>query len=783
MSTFEGSYESLLQGVSQQIARLRLPGQVSAAVNVLFDPVTNVRRRPGAQVLFNLPFAGEDSNSIKALETDIGGKRIQVILGVRTGHLKVLDSQYTELADLSSEYLRADNVRNIKLATVGDELFIANTEFQPEALPPPSGITPARQGFCFIVAGTFSKQYDVRVTTNLGSVSGTYTTPASTAANAAVNSLPETIAANLKTSLESNGVLATAGVTVYVAGAYLYFRGNGSVTSCVISTTSASVYLLASGASVVRLESNLPARLPDEANGYIVGVGQSKSLVYYKYDATNSRWLESGDWASPSGFSNMPISLKFDTTTSAWVLDESDFEGRLAGDDETNEIPPIETNGITGLGSYQGRLVLLSGWQVGLSGSNRPRRIMRSTVTALVDSDPVWIGATANSSAVYEYAVPFQKDLLLFSSNYQALIPGSNIAVTPRTATVLITSTFNADMQSSPVPIGRTLLFPAPLSEDFFGVMEMISSQYTDSQYISQHVTEHLPKYMAGTCRFSASSSVSSSVLFGQSLDTRGLIMYQYMWSGDEKVQQAWGRWNFEYPVATAYFQGESCTILSIQNGVLVGMRIDPKVGVVNRSNFRRPFLDYYVEVEVVDRQFQVPTWMLEFDPDIVPKLRLSQSEGPMAGERVGIESVDTVTGAGTTVRSFRNGSCMLGIRFSSLFSPTAPVLVDRMGTKIDSNKMTILRYGIATENSAEYEVAVFDANVMSSSEDMGTLFWSSDELELGSARVAMQSRAIVPARTNADTTSLQISTDGLGELNIVGLDYSCRYHQKIRRL
>lgn len=782
MSVFEGSYESLLQGVSQQIPRLRLPGQVSAAVNLLFDPVTNVRRRPGAEVIFHMPFAGETSDSIKALETDIGGRRIQVILGVNTGYIKVLDEGYAVLASLQSEYLVASSVRNIKMATVGDELFIANTEFQPMALPPTSGISPARQGFCFIVAGTFSKQYDIQVTTNSGTRTGTYTTPPASDPNAAVNSLPETIASNLLNSLNSAG-LGAIGVTGYRTGAYLYFRGINTVTSCVVSSASASVYVLASGASVVRLESNLPARLPNEAGGYIVGVGQSKNLVYYKYDAANSRWLESGDWASPSGFSNMPISLKYDKDTSAWVLDESNFEGRLSGDDETNEIPPIATNGITGLGSYQGRLVLLSGWQVGLSASNKPRRIMRSTVASLLDSDPVWVGATANSSAVYEYAVPFQKDLLLFSSKYQALVPGSNIAVTPRTATVLITSTFNADMQSSPVPIGRTLLFPAPLSEDFFGVMEMISSQYTDSQYISQHVTEHLPKYMAGTCRFSASSSVSSSVLFGQSLDQRGLIMYQYMWSGDEKVQQAWSRWNFEYPVATAYFQGEACTLLSIQNGVLIGTRIDPKVGVVNRANFRRPFLDYYVEVEVVDRQFQVPAWLLEFDPEVVPKLRLSQSDGPMAGERVGIESIDTVTGAGTTVRSFRNGQCMLGIRFTSLFSPTAPVLVDRMGTKIDSNKMTILRYGIATENSAEYRVAVYDENQAASSVDTGTLFWSSDELELGSARVAMQSRAIVPARTSADTTSLQISTNGLGELNIVGLDYKCRYHQKIRRL
>jgi hypothetical protein len=337
-------------------------------------------------------------------------------------------------------------------------------------------------------------------------------------------------------------------------------------------------------------------------------------------------------------------------------------------------------------------------------------------------------------------------------------------------------------MNSEPLPIGRTLLYPAPLSADFFGILEMISSQYTDSQYVSNQATSHLPKYMAGNCRFSASSSVASTVAFGQSGDKQGIIIYQYLWSGEDKVQQAWHQWVFNYPVATAYFSGEAVNFLFIRNGQLVGAKVDPKIGVLSLASGVRPYLDLYFSLEVVDHTFTVPAWLMAFDPDVGSKLWLCQSAGDLAGERVGVVSINPMTGVGTTVRSYPAGTVELGIPYRSLISPTPPQMQDRNGQKIDSNKLTVLRFGVNTQNSSEYQVAVADTAGLSGSQVQGTLRWSSSELELGQARISNYSRSIIPARTEADTTTLQIYTDDLGELNVVGIDYVCRYNQKIRR-
>lgn len=783
MSTFEQPYDGLLQGVSQQIPRLRLPGQVTAQVNMLSDPVTGPRRRPGASFRYSQNLAGSTSTSIVAWETDIGGFRIHVILCVNTGTVLILGDDYTLQATLQHDYLIATAPKLIRATTVGNEFFLANTSETPVlGGPTPGVITPARRGFGYVVAGTFEKPFNITVTTNGGSITGTYTTPASTASGAAANSQPDYIAQQIETSFNTQNISTVLNVTVYRSGPYLYFEGTAAVTSLVVSTNSGSVYIVTSRASTVRLEGALPAKLVTEATGYIVGVGQQKSLVYYKYDHASVSWLESGAYNSPNNITNMPVSLRYNTGTLAWELAADAFEGRTSGDDESNPVPDFLVNGITGVGSYQGRFVLLSGPQVLMSSSKVPRRFMRSTVTALVDDDPIGVGSSSNSSAKYEYAVPFQKDLLLFSSKYQALVPGSNQAVTPRTATVLITSTFQSDMNAEPIPIGRTLLYPAPLSSDFFGVLEMVSSQFADSQYVSNQATAHLPKYMAGTCRFSASSSVASLVVFGQGGDTQGVIVYQYMWSGEDKVQQAWHQWSFEYPVAHTYFSGESVNFLFVQNAQLVLARVDPKIGVLPTGSALRPRLDLYSEVTVTNNLFTVPAWLLTFDPLIGDKLNLSQATGDLAGELVGLESFNASTGVGTTVRSFPSGTVSIGVPFRSLLAPSPPQMLDRNGNKIDSSKLTVLRFGINTQNSAEYEVAVADSAGLSGAQVHGTLRWSSVELQLGQARTASYARSIVPARTDAETTSLQIYTDGLGELNIVGIDYTGRHNQKIRR-
>jgi hypothetical protein len=748
---------------------------------MLSDTTTGPRRRPGAEYRFSFDFTGESDQSVKAWDTDINGQRVHIIVGTNTARWVVLNSDMSAMLGAGSlPYLSALNINQIQATTVGSDFYMLNTAQKPVAQPvSAAAISPARRGFYFVRSGAYAKSFVVTITTNLGAITLSHTTVDGTAPGDAAKATPEFVANALATS-QTPAALAAIGVTLAVVDSFVYVQGTTAVTTTSVVSGSGALYITCSNTSKVRLESDLPQILHSTADGYIMTVGEQRSFKYYQYSSATTEWLESGTYNSPSGITNMPVRFKVDGA-GLWSVEQLTYEGRVSGDDDNNPLPEFLQRGITGLSSYMNRLVLLSGSQVFMSSSTNPLRFMRSTVAALIDTDPIAVGSSANSSAEYRYAIQFQKDLLLFSDKYQALVPSNGQAITPRTATVVVTSNYAGDMGAEPVPIGRTLLFPAPRSQDFFGFMEMISSQYSEAQYVSNDATAHLPKYMGGNCRFGVSSTTGNMVVFGSTGERNALIVYEYLWDGEQKVQQAWHTWRFAYPVAYAYFSQGVVNLLFVRNGLLVCASVDPKRGSISRDNTRRPFIDLYTEVEVLESVGQVPAWMARFDPTMERVLTIAI--GDLAGEELGIKSFNQSTQTFTTKAGFGSGTVCIGVRYKMAFSPTQPVYFDQNGNKVESAKFTILKFGVTTQNSHEYKVLVTD-NYSEDTEvqSQATLFYSSTELSPGKSTAAGDSRATIPCRTDADSTILLLYTTGTGEMNITGIDYVGRLNRKIRR-
>ena len=781
MSAFEASYSSLLQGVSQQNPRERLPGQVQAQSNMISDPVSGPRRRPGARFEFSIASDIEypsDTDSLLAWYTDVAGSTVHILLNTNNGRLRLLDSAYNLEATLEGgAYLTATDSKSIRATTVGDEFFLLNTEQAPTLGGAVVAPDPDTQGCFYVVAGAFSKTYSITVATSTGSATVSYTTPSGSGPSDASLATPDYIATQLANALDL--VKVSAGLSaVHREASYVYVLAGAGVTSVTVNSSVGLAFIMPSKDSYFTEQGNLPARLPVEADGYIVRVGDVSTPQYFQYDSTSTAWLESGAYGSPGTLENMPVAISREGAT--WVLYDGTYEGRFAGDDESNPSHRFVGSGITGISSYQGRLVLLSGAYCSMSASSKPRRFYRSTVTSVLEGDCIEVGSSANSSATYEYALQFMKDLVLFSSGSQALVPSTGSSITPRTATVVNTSAYAADMTCSPVLIGRTIMYSIPRSEDFFGLLEMVPSQYTDSQYTSVDSTQHIPKYMGGRCRFGASSGVAGLAVFGPSGDKRTLLVHEYIWSNDTKEQQAWHQWSFEYEIATAYFAKDLLHILFVQNGLIVGCTIDPRVGVLTSDVTRRPFLDLYSSTSIVEHIVTPPAWLAVFDPEAYSKIALALTTGDLAGEPVGFDVVGTDL---VTVRSHPDGPVAIGVPYRSSIVPTRPIPRDRNDAPISTTKMTVLRFAVGTANSSAYTVAITDNNTTGDGAfGVGTLFWSSTELSLGHGRVAGESLAIVPARTNASSTILEIYTEGTGELNIVSLDHVSKFTLKVRR-
>ncbi len=772
MSTYESSYKTLLQGVSQQLPAERLPGQLTAQVNMVADPVTNLRRRPGVTFRKSWAWTDADSDHILAWFSDLAGARVHILLNTNTGNIRILNENYVEEAslDAGAYLINADSSR-IRATTVGNEFYLCNVDVPPVLDYTSGTLDPSKAGFFYIVSGAFSKTYDVSVTYSGGSVNATYTTPSGASPGDAALATPEFIATQLANSLAFGG----GSLTVDRIGPYVFVQRASQIS---VNTSNGSAYEIASKGGFVTSAGNLPAQLPAVANGYICRVGQGKAPQYYVYNAATSEWLETAAYGSPTSITGCPINIAWDG--SAWFLDTSPFEGRLAGDDDSNPTHDFMQYGISGMGTYQGRLVIMSGPLVSLSAAGTPRRFFRSTVTSVVSSDAIEIGSGLNSSAAYEWCIGFQKDLILFSRMYQAVLPSGNSAITPSTATVVPTSGHEVDTTCSPINLGRTLMFCNPRSEDFFGVMEMVPSPYTDSQYVSQDSTPHLPKYMSGRCRFAVSSGVASMAMFAPTGDKQSLMIHEYHWNSDTKDQQAWHQWQFEYDVAQAYFVGDVSVLAFVQNGQIVLGTVDARAGAVDQLGVRRPFLDLNFTTSITAHEITVPAWLLAFDPAIAEKLTVVAGTGELAGELVGTSVTDSDTL--TTVLSWPTGTVVVGLPYYSGMIPTPPQATDYQGEVVHSGKATLHRFVMGTRNSSDFNVAVSDAYSTGDVLSEPVLTFSSPELELGRGLYADIAMNIIPCRTEMRTTLMEVSTEGTGELNITSLEYVAKFNPKIKR-
>jgi hypothetical protein len=364
MAAFESSYKSLLAGVSQQVPRERQPGQVTSLENMLCDPVTNLRRRPGNRILLSTAWTGATQDSLNAWVTDIADVTVRIVTCSVNGEVRVYDTDPdtpTLLASLQNDYLKADNSRNIRGAAMGSDFYLCNTEVLPQRVEAGAN-TNDRRGFFQIGVGAFSKEYGVTIKVGATTYTSTYTTPTGTATGDAAKAAPEYIVNQLIANITPSG-----GPTLTAWGSACYIAASDTMS---VTSSSGTSYVTTSGSQYLAQSSSLPPSLPSTADGIIIGTGAQRAQVYYRYDYASQSWLEDGAAGSPTGLSGMPIRLFQDPAASyAWTLAYPAYEGRLSGDDNTNPDPPFINNeqGITGMGTYQGRLVLLAGNQVALS--------------------------------------------------------------------------------------------------------------------------------------------------------------------------------------------------------------------------------------------------------------------------------------------------------------------------------------------------------------------------------------------------------------------------------
>ena len=225
---------------------------------------------------------------------------------------------------------------------------------------------------------------------------------------------------------------------------------------------------------------------------------------------------------------------------------------RSVGDEISNPFASFSDQTIQNSVFFKNRLGFVCGSNVILSEAGLGREnaqgifeynFGRTTVTTLLDSDPIDIIVESNRVTDITAAAASQENLILFSTNGQFVLKGEDL-LTPRTVSVKPITNFEYNNETDPVSVGSYIYYPFDLGNNT-GIREFSLNKTTDV-YESNEITEQIPRYIPKDITY-FSGSLSENLLGILSKDEdQTLYMYRYFFSENKKVLSSWFKWDFD---------------------------------------------------------------------------------------------------------------------------------------------------------------------------------------------------------------------------------------------
>lgn len=761
MTTRQGTYKTFLQGVSQQIPQEREDGQLGEQINMLSDPVTGLRRRSGVKYYNTIPNV---SASSYVRMVDIQGENYVVCIDTASGVVKVMHFEDGTISTFTDSYFTAASKNSIRSVVSRNNMFILNTEKVPTKVPSgAAGKNPNRYGYVSIRSSAFSKTFNFEISHPSLSPNPTtisFTTDGSNSANATPEWVATKFAEAITTNTTLNAFFNVQRVGVTVALEVKNSSDNGLLS---VESSNGSTFVYASGASRVASKSELLGSLPSLLDGYTMAVGNVGNSAYYKFSNSTKLWTEVSAYEAPYVINNTPRYLRMGDI--ALELQTLEIKPRAAGDDDNNPLPQFIDYGFTGIGAYQSRLVLLSGSYVYMSRTKEFDIFMRTSVAELLDDDPIEVASASLSSAQFEYCLPYNKDLVLIAQTQQAVIPANSTVLSPKNAVIYPSTDVELSLAAEPRSVARSAYYVSQLGSDYFQVGEFIPNSYTDAQYYSQNLTDHLPLYSKGVCTNIATSTTNNMVVF--TADSQEVLVNQYLWQGDQRVQLAFHKWVYPYPVVHAEFKQDFLILfMVIGNDLVLGTQ---NVMINQLATKPAPYLDLYSYVDTSDGT--IPSYIASMPFKAVVYDDINFRHQYIASTVVdGVLEVDY------------EGTVAIGLTYESKFTLTPPFIKDQNGVVIVGAGSTLNRLEMEFQNTGFFNVTVKDTMGSAySGEDDTALTWS--ETQLGYSWVNSIGSIIIPCRTRLTSTECSVVTDGTTDLNLVTTRYIVRVNAKHRRI
>ena len=576
MALISVAVPNMLNGISQQTPGLRFATQAEAQENGYSSPVEGLGKRPPTEHVASLISGSAGSSHVHVVDRGDGTERYVVV--IRNGSIKVFDTAGAEktvnVASGASAYLTVSGAAEstFKAVSIGDYTFILNREKIP-ALQSTTTAAAVNECLVWVKQGAYATKYKV-----LGDLTAAYTSGASSLHSGATNadSTVNGEAFPTGTSWADTIYIAAQLRGTYAGTGFTHTREGYTIYSTRTSSfnVTADDGLSGNGLGLIKDSvqsfSDLPSVAKDGMIVKIEGLPDSFQDDYYvKFDSKNGTNIGDGTWAETIGPSTKYL---FDYTTMPHVLiRQSDgtfmfkqadgvtpgsgvpvgadysaakWAERKVGDDNTNSAPSFVGQAINDIFLFRGRLGFLTGEAIVLSEVSEFFNFWRTTVTALLDSDPIDVSSAYPSITIFRSAIPFSERLVIFSDQTQFILQGSPI-LTSGTATLSVIANYDCLNRPRPVVAGESIFFAFDRG-GYSGVREMIANPDDTTLLQAPDISAQIPKYIPGKIIQMSASTHDNVLVALADGEQSSLYIYKWLNSQDARVQASWSKWTFE---------------------------------------------------------------------------------------------------------------------------------------------------------------------------------------------------------------------------------------------
>ena len=684
---------------------------------------------------------------------------------------------------------------DLKSTSIADYSFMVNTD-TTVAMDSATSVNNVNRAYVYLKQGDYATTYLI----NIDGTEYSHTTPDGSADDDRADIETRVIAIALVTALGT-----ISGFTINRNGSTIeIFKTDGSDFE--IATADG---LSDSALEAIKNETDDFVKLPlycrDGQQMKILGDVETNADAYYVKFASDQPTNEpfgKGKWSEDVAPN---IQYKLDASTFCHTLiresdgnftfSEGTWGERLAGDTVLNADPSFVGSKIKNITLYRDRLGFLSGENISLSEAGEYFNFFRTTVTQVLGTDFVDIRASHNKVANLKSAVPFSRNLILFSDRTQFMLTGGDV-LTPATVSISQETEYEVDVTTDPVVSGSSIYFPFNRG-DFAGVMEYFISPDTE-QMSGTDITSHVPRYVEGVITKIASHTSDPVVVLTTSGLNNGVYVYRYLYRGKDRVQSSWSKYTFDSnapddcKIVNIDFIEKDLYLLILRADGLHIEKMSFKEGDSDAASGYKTLLDSRVtETELssltYDSDTQKTTVVL---PYIAYGSVFVCTRGVSGVEEAGISFPVTQVGNTSTVTvagDITGRKLWAGVGYTFDYTLNKPYLKygTEQGTRgtAGSGRFQVRRGNITYDNTASFKILVTPEGRPQRTYAFESRLLNTSGFSLGDEQVLKDGIFKFPVLSKGNTTTIQVTNDTPFPCALLTMEYEATYYSRFKQV